>query len=57
MDRAFQLMSRRWFETEEVLAVGDRVVVLWRYLFEKGDPEQGWVRGVDVFPVRAESRR
>jgi len=53
LDRAFQLMSRGWFETEEILAVGDRVVVLWRYLFDKGQPAQGSVRGIDVFRVRA----
>jgi len=52
LDRAFQLMSAVWFETEEVLALGERAVVLWTYLFAKGDPGQGRVRGVDVFRVR-----
>ncbi len=38
------------FETEEVIACGDRVVVRWRYTWASG--AQGHVRGVDVFRVR-----
>ncbi|MDN5750973.1 MAG: nuclear transport factor 2 family protein [Pseudonocardia sp.] len=35
------------FRTEEVVAVGDRVVARWRY-----DWVDGHVRGVDLFTVR-----
>jgi ketosteroid isomerase-like protein len=52
LDRAFQLMSRGWFETEEVIALGDRVVVLWSYAFDNEHPERGHIRGVDIFLVR-----
>lgn len=52
LERAFQLMSRGWFETEEMLTLGDRAVVLWTYLFDKRGPEEGRIRGVDVFRVR-----
>ena len=38
------------FETEEIFAAGDRVVVRWR--FSWGGAEPGHVRGVDVFRVR-----
>lgn len=35
------------FETEEVIAAGDRVVARWRYAWDGGH-----VRGVDLFSVR-----
>lgn len=54
LDRAFQLMSAGWFETEEILAFGDRAVVLWMYVFDKEHPEGGHIRGVDVFRVRGD---
>lgn len=38
------------FETEEVFACGDRVVVRWLYTWASGP--DGHVRGVDVFRVR-----
>lgn len=35
------------FETEEVIAAGDRVVARWRYAWDGGH-----VRGVDLFTIR-----
>jgi ketosteroid isomerase-like protein len=52
LDRAFGLMSAGWFETEEIMALGDRAVVLWKYVFDKEHPERGHIRGADVFRVR-----
>ena len=49
--RAFELMSNGWFETEEIIALGDRVVVLWAYVFDKQNPEGGRIRGADIFRV------
>jgi ketosteroid isomerase-like protein len=40
----------RW-ETEELIAVGDRVVTRWRFSWGSGT-EAGHVRGADVFRVR-----
>ena len=39
-----------WFDTEETLAAGERVVVRWRYRWGPGG-SGGHVRGVDVFRV------
>ncbi len=39
------------FETEEVIALGDRCTVRWRYVFDADRPDEGHVRGVDVFRV------
>ena len=52
LDRAFQMMSRGRFETEEIIALGDRAVVLWSYAFDTEHPERGHIRGVDIFLVR-----
>ncbi len=52
LDRAFQVMSTGWFETEEIMALGDRAVVLWSYALDKEHPDRGHVRGVDIFRVR-----
>jgi ketosteroid isomerase-like protein len=52
LDRAFRLMSPGWFDIEEVLALGDRAVVLWTYIFDRERPEQGRLRGVDVLRLR-----
>jgi ketosteroid isomerase-like protein len=54
LDRAFGLMSAGWFETEEIMALGDRAVVLWKYVFDKEHPERGHIRGADVFRVRGD---
>lgn len=40
------------FETEELIAEGDRCVELWRYVFDASNPASGHVRGVDVIRVR-----
>ena len=50
--RAFELMLTGWFETEQTIALGDHVVVLWSYAFDKQDPERGHIRGADIFRVR-----
>ena len=39
-----------WFDTEELIAAGDRVVVRWRYRWGPGG-SGGHVRGIDVFRV------
>ena len=39
------------FETEEVIASGDRCTVRWRYVFDLERPDEGHVRGVDVFRI------
>jgi len=54
LHRAFRLMSAGWFEAEEIMAFGDRAVVLWKYLFDKEHPERDHIRGVDVFRVRGD---
>jgi ketosteroid isomerase-like protein len=54
LDRAFGLMSAGWFETEEIMALGDRAVVLWKYVLDKEHPERGHIRGADVFRVRGD---
>jgi uncharacterized protein (TIGR02246 family) len=50
--RAFELMLTGWFEAEKTIALGDHVVVLWSYAFDKQDPERGHIRGADIFRVR-----
>jgi ketosteroid isomerase-like protein len=50
--RAFELMSSGWFETEQTIALGDHVVVLWAYAFDKQNRERGQIRGADIFRVR-----
>jgi ketosteroid isomerase-like protein len=47
----FQRSPQALFETEEMFAVGDRCVVLWRYRWVR-DGRPGTIRGVDVFRVR-----
>jgi uncharacterized protein (TIGR03086 family) len=39
-----------WFDTEETVAAGDRVVVRWRYRWGP-DGSGGHIRGVDVFRI------
>jgi ketosteroid isomerase-like protein len=47
----FQRSPQAHFDTEELIAAGDRCIVLWRYSWiREGTP--GHVRGVDVFRVR-----
>jgi steroid delta-isomerase-like uncharacterized protein len=52
LTRAFELMSRGRFDTEDMFAAGDRCVVQWTYTFDTEEPERGRVRGVDIFRVR-----
>lgn len=40
------------FETEEVIALGDRAVARWVYRWVDRDGKEGHVRGVDVYKVR-----
>jgi ketosteroid isomerase-like protein len=40
------------FETEEVVAFGDRAFARWRYTWENPDGSRGHVRGVDLNRVR-----
>jgi limonene-1,2-epoxide hydrolase len=52
LTRAFALMSPGWFDTDEIFAAEDRCVVRWTYAFRRGEPERGFVQGVDLFRVR-----
>lgn len=47
----FQRSPQAHFDTEELIAAGDRCIVLWRYSWVR-DGTPGHVRGVDVFRVR-----
>ncbi|HEX3606983.1 MAG TPA: nuclear transport factor 2 family protein [Candidatus Dormibacteraeota bacterium] len=40
------------FETEELLACGDRAVMRWTYHWVEADGTPGHVRGVDVLRIR-----
>ena len=40
------------FDSEDVIAVGDRCVVRWRFTWQNDDGSTGTVRGVDVLRVR-----
>ena len=40
------------FQSEEMITLGDRCVVRWRYDWTNTDSQNGHVRGVDVFRVR-----
>ena len=47
----FQRSPHARFETEEIIATGDRCVVRWTYYWIR-DGVPGHVRGVDLFRVR-----
>jgi ketosteroid isomerase-like protein len=52
-ERFFAATPSARFETEELLASGDRCVVRWRFRWADDRPDgPGHVRGVDVFRVR-----
>lgn len=51
-EKLFAASPRAWFDTEELVAIGDRCVVRWRYTFDSDEPDGGHVRGVDLFRVR-----
>jgi ketosteroid isomerase-like protein len=40
------------FETEEIIALGDRAVARWLYHWIDQDGKSGHVRGVDMYRVR-----
>jgi ketosteroid isomerase-like protein len=40
------------FDSEDVIATGDRCVVQWRFTWDNNDGSTGTVRGVDVLRVR-----
>ena len=40
------------FETEEIVALGDRAVTRWTYRWVDQDGQAGHVRGVDVYRIR-----
>jgi ketosteroid isomerase-like protein len=47
----FERSPHARFETEELIAAGDRCVVRWTYSWVR-DGTQGHVRGIDLFRVR-----
>ncbi len=49
----FRSSPQASFETEELFAAGDRCVVRWVYHWQTTDGGPGYVRGVDLFRVRA----
>ncbi len=48
----FRSSPKAVFQTEEMIALGDRCVVRWRYDWEPDGGSPGHVRGVDVLRVR-----
>jgi len=51
-ERFFGGSPNAWFDTEESFVSGDRLTALWRFTFDKTNPDAGHVRGIDVFKVR-----
>lgn len=51
-ERFFGSTPGAFFDAEDVYAGGDRATVRWRFTFDKAAPDNGHVRGVDVFKVR-----
>lgn len=50
-EELFRSNPRARFETEEIIAAGDRCTTRWRYVFDVDSPDAASVRGVDVFRV------
>ena len=48
----FRLSPNSVFKPEEMITLGDRSVIRWRYDWTSTDGSRGHVRGVDVFRVR-----
>ena len=48
----FASSQQATFETEELVALGDRAIQRWVYRWVDRDGKQGHVRGVDIFRVR-----
>lgn len=40
------------FETEEIVALGDRCIVRWLFRWGTGSAGEGHIRGIDLFRVR-----
>lgn len=51
-ERLFAAVRERHFVAEEVITVGDRVVVRWLHRWVDADGTAGHVRGIDLFRVR-----
>lgn len=39
------------FEGEEIVVAGDRCTARWRYVFDRDQPDEGHVRGIDLMRV------
>jgi ketosteroid isomerase-like protein len=48
----FKASPNARFESEEIVALGDRAVARWVYRWVDGDDKAGHVRGVDVYTLR-----
>lgn len=48
----FRASSHARIEIEELIGLGERCVMRWRYSWVDGTGSQGHVRGVDIFTVR-----
>ena len=51
-DEFFTSTPAAHFDSEDVIATGDRCVVQWRFTWQNDDGTSGTVRGVDVLRVR-----
>ena len=51
-DDFFRSTPTAHFDSEDVIATGDRCVVQWRFTWKNDDGSTGSVRGVDVLRVR-----
>jgi ketosteroid isomerase-like protein len=49
----FQASPDAFFDTEDIIATGDRCTVRWRYRWTNAEGTPGHIRGVDVFRVRS----
>lgn len=48
----FSVNPRALFETEDMFVSDDRCATRWRFVFDSDAPDEGHVRGADVFKVR-----
>ena len=51
-DQLFHSTPDASFETEELVAAGDRCTVRWRYAYTDANGAANHIRGVDIFRVR-----
>ncbi len=51
-ERFFSSTPGAQFDAEDIFAADDRATVRWLFTFDKNNPGNGHVRGVDVFKVR-----